>query len=439
MLIYPTLDLFSYDIRESLGLSEAEIDKKRQYFKNRLPVELGQTIDKFDDQGEYVELLGKNGIHKFENAVYTGYYYPVRLNDSYGLLLDCSCRDQQSSDNLQWVSGLKQVIEQKSAQKATLGQTWVFYASVLNVPLEEYDLIAQKCYRALLPDANWHKDKTGSSEFSSGRLFELWRETGEMEHIVIILFSNEKSAENLMRDFIQDELRWFWYRHKITWAYAQSQDLKGILKAKSAESDSLWEDFSNRKFDISVVLEKANTNFRYHLELLNGLAIQIPTIETNLLNYRRLTGKLAQKLPGLNFPNEFERRTTEKYLLQIQRDQATFTLQLDLIKNIVASIQAQETHRNVEHIAAVQTKVEWLEVFFISFYAAEFTHLMVELSHEKDSSEMWIIAFTAVWAGLVAFVGLKLSKHLKIDKHFWQTAALGIGIPLIWFLYWCVK
>lgn len=77
-------------------------------------------------------------------------------------------------------------------------------------------------YQALLPHANWDEDKTGIGEFSGGKLFELWQETGEMEHVIIILFTNEPIAAKLMPALIQDELRWFWYRHKITWAYAQS-------------------------------------------------------------------------------------------------------------------------------------------------------------------------------------------------------------------------
>lgn len=428
MLISPTLDLFSYDIRESLGLSEAEIDKNRQYFKSRLPAELGQIIDKFDAQGDYVELLGQTKIHRFEEDFYTGYYYPLRLNDSYGLLLDCSCRDTQSSDNLHWISGLKQCIEQKSAQKPTLGQTWVFYASVLNIPSEDYDLIAQKCYRALLPDANWYQDKTGSSEFTGGKLFELWQEGGEMSHVVIILFSNEQIAGDLMPKLIQDELRWFWYRHKITWAYNQSQCLKSVLKTKSVDIDRLLEDFYGEKFDSAAILKRANISFRYYLELINDLATQVPTIETNLLNYRKLTGKLAQSLPGLNFPNEFERRTTERYLIQIQRDYATFTLQLDLIKNLVASIQAQETHDSVNEIVSMQRKVEWLEVFFASYYACALTYYLASSAHFDLSYKAISVFLSPIIIGLLVLFSL----GLKPNRYQWLVIGLVIMFASIW-------
>jgi hypothetical protein len=438
MLIYPTLDRLIYDIREGLGQSEADVEKNRHYFKNKLPTEIAQQIDQFDIQGEYVELLGQSKIYRFEEAIYTGYYYPVRLNDSYSLLLDCSCRDPQSSDDLQWITGLKQCIEQKLTGKpATLGQTWVFYASVLNVPLEEYDIVAQKCYQALLPHADWYEDKTGASEFSGGKLFELWQETGETEHVIIILFANEKIAEKMMPALLQDELHWFWYRHKITWAYAQSRQLERLLKNKSIAINNLFDDFY-KKADI---LENANKTLQSYFELLNCFESQAHTIETNLYNYQKRISKLPQKIAGLNFPNQFEQRTKEKYLLQIQRDQATFGLQLELIKNILTSVQARETHHNVKHIAAVQTKVEWLEVFFISFYAAEFSHILVELSHNQDFLEMGIVIWTALLGGVAAFFGLKLKGHVKLDRHFWLTVVMiaiamlpliGLGIFHSW-------
>jgi hypothetical protein len=45
MLIYPTLDLFSYHIREGLGQAESEVEDNRQYFKQQLPAEIAQQID----------------------------------------------------------------------------------------------------------------------------------------------------------------------------------------------------------------------------------------------------------------------------------------------------------------------------------------------------------------------------------------------------------
>lgn len=91
---------------------------------------------------------------------------------------------------------------------------------MLNVLLEEYDTVAQKCYQALLPNAN------------------------------------EQIAGNLMPVLIQNELRWFWYHHKITWAYAQSRQLERLLKNKSIEINKLF--FDNFYRISANILENAN-------------------------------------------------------------------------------------------------------------------------------------------------------------------------------------
>jgi len=436
MSIYPTLYLFSYDLRDGLRQGESTIQENRDAFKRKLsqlPEELLQQIDELDTTGEVVELL-KDRIHKFYEATHTGFYYPVRLRDSYGLLIDYSGREAQSLENFQWIEELKNGIYQKLAgETASLGQTWVLYASVPNVPLGDYQTIAQKCYQTWLPRGNWDEDKMGASDFSGGQLFELEQEseTGEITHFIIILFSSEKTREDNAPLFIENELRRCLYRNKITRAYLQSQQVKQVLKINTVKIGNLLDDLSelpekNQRDKNAHILGKANTIFRNYFKSLNDLSVQMPTIETNLLNYRKWTSQLTQSLSGLNFPNEFERRTTEKYLPQIQRDQATFGLQLELIKNVVASVQAQETHHNVEHIAAVQKKVEWLEVFFVSFYAAEFTYIVIELLHQESHflKNFSAILVAAIFAGIAAFLGLNLKEHLRFDKRF--KMVLGI-------------
>ncbi len=437
-LIYPTLDLFLYDLREGLGQDDSEIAQKRDHFKRKLPVHLGPQIDLMDNSGnDTVELLGQQRFERFSEAHYEGYFYPVRLSDSYGLVIDGSDKDNQPSENLHWVAGLKQVIEQKlQGEKATLGQTWVFYASVMGVSLDDYDTIAQDCYRALMPNGDWFEDKTGETNIAEGKLFELW-DTQQESHVVIILFANESAVSKMVPELLRDELQLFWYRHKITWAYAQSRELKKLLKQETVAVQSCRAEFQQpeelqQSVDLSALLKKANNIFSRYVALLTGLESQRYTIETNLYNYRKRLVKLTQKT-GFNFPNLFAQEVEEKYLRQIQSDHASFSTQLKLMENIVASIHAQEMHKNVTHISEVQTKVEWLEMFFVSFYAAEFTHLVIELSHKQ--SNFWenfsAILVAAIFAGGAAFLGLGLRKHFKFNLHFWMISGIVLAGTLI--------
>src|ERR671933_533505 len=93
-IIYPTLDLFLYDLRNALGESQDELQANRDSFKKKLPEEVYNVLFQKDTvfEDDYIELLPKIKSFKTSSKPYSleGYYYPVRLNDMYGLLLDCS-------------------------------------------------------------------------------------------------------------------------------------------------------------------------------------------------------------------------------------------------------------------------------------------------------------------------------------------------------------
>ena len=70
-IIYPTLRLFLYDLRDGLGQSESEIAQMQENFKLKLPKTIRYLIDEnnksFD--ADYVELLGKKRIFTTSNKI----------------------------------------------------------------------------------------------------------------------------------------------------------------------------------------------------------------------------------------------------------------------------------------------------------------------------------------------------------------------------------
>lgn len=462
-LVDPTLDLFLYDLGESLGQTTADMKKKRDDFKCKLPAEIVSQIEPWVDQeGEYVELLGENKLlggkryHSFSEYKYEGYYYPVKLGDSYGLLLDCSPREQtQTCKNLQWVLDLKQFIEQKlQGEAATLGQTWVFYATVENASLEDYETIARNCYHALMSstspnDYGWEEDKIGESAFAGGKWFECWYPGHS--HVVILLFSKQEVLKKV-GDLIQDEMRLFGYRHKITWAYDQSRIFKKELKEEAQKIQKCREMFQNDG-DRPLLLKEANTVMSRYLSLLTGLESQGHTIETNLRNYQKRLVTLQRKIVCPDFPVAFKQEVEEKYLPQIRQDHASLSSWLKLIENVVASVQAHEMHRqahemhqNVHHIAAVQSKVEWLEVFFASYYAAALAHyISSDFGFTRASYGAWSVAGWAVLAGLLTLVGLQPWGHSQEGKtsryKWWGLVGIVMIMAVGWFMvgYLCFR
>ncbi len=199
-LIYPTLDLFLYDLREGLGQTEAEVTENRQNFQHKLLQTIDEQhfiqLDEHAFEPEYVELLGAQRHSDFESDIHEGYYYPVRLSDTYGLLLDCSVKAAQPETDLTWLNKLRVSVNDKlNDQTGTLGQTWMLSAQVHNVPAAEQETIAKRCYETLIPGADFADNKPRQSAFLGGCLFEFWRYASPEQttlsknhHMIIVLY-----------------------------------------------------------------------------------------------------------------------------------------------------------------------------------------------------------------------------------------------------------
>jgi len=362
-LIYPTLDLFLYDLRDGLGQSDEEIKHNRHHFKQKLPSSIDENLfEQRDDkyfEPEYVELLEKKTeslILKQELQIGDGYYYPVRLSDSYGLLLDCSLTLPQSVFDLSWLKDLQAMLNEKlNGQTGTLGQTWMFSAQLPKVQAEEaHEAIAKRCYEALIPSADYADNKIGSSEFIGGSLFEFWRytspeqtEISENHHVIIALYPDETAAKKAAL-FYPDWMRLLGYRHKMMWAYGQSRHLKQRLKEDTVKIQASIKELSfnsSKRFNgekLQQTLDKAwHILSRYTTEL-NRLDHQARTIEINQSNYqkrlRRIEEKAEQKLKLLEKLSETVR---DKYLLQVQKDHASLSPELKLLENLIEYIRAR--------------------------------------------------------------------------------------------------
>lgn len=456
-LIDPTLDLFLYDPREGLGELDEKIKSHREHFKAKLasvPAPIVAQIDEFDQKGESTALFGRENGKTFpfegenQSGKYEGYLWPTRLADSYGLLIDCSYLGEKSTEHLSsFVPDLKQIIEDKlNGEKATLGQTWVFYAVVADSTLDKYDIIAQTCYKALIPNANWLEHKTSESEFSEGKLFELWQESGEMTHVVIILFNNTPLARTFMTDHLnENQLHWFQCRHKITWAHSQSRQLKQQLKEGAVEIDGVYRNVLDQKEKIEAILESGNKVLHKYYRQLYDFGIQIQTIGMNLHNYQEHISKLHREIAGLQLSDKFEQRVKETYLPQLQREYAVFASELEVIKNLISTIQvretaiqAQETARNTHEIVKMQRKVEWLEVFFASYYAAVLVHyISKDFCFSHDYSK-WSIVGWAIIAPAIVLVTLVGLRNINLKE--WFVLGGVTLLAVVWFvLGYCLQ
>ncbi|MBE9151058.1 hypothetical protein [Coleofasciculus sp. LEGE 07092] len=335
-LIYPNLFCFVYDIKEGLGFNKEELRDAQANFAHRLPHLSYVFKNDHNFETEYHELLPTK-IDKFTDQEdgYTGYYYPVRLNDTYGLLVACSPpENSQIYSANQVIANLKKKIDDKLAdQPGTLGTTWVILAHLPENYHKDWSKVAQDCYQALMGNsdpqtpADWETDLVGQGKFLGGTLFELsqyhirpnlkyrshrkgsnfenYNSTSLAElqvsnHVLIELYPNYSAAKIASR-FNFDWIRLFCYRHKILFAYTQSRFIKQELKEGYRTIKEFMGLFQKER--------QSNPNLRqlkrkllqaqyslYHYSIdLNQFADQIRTMEVNLLNYERRVKVIQEK------------------------------------------------------------------------------------------------------------------------------------------------
>ncbi|MEI6445003.1 MAG: hypothetical protein WCO29_18215 [Nostocales cyanobacterium ELA583] len=156
-IIYPSIDLFLYDLKDGLGEDETKVDKNCENFCRKIygdldEKELQQKVGQFNKFKNFdatnIELL-ETRTRSFSSPL-DGYYYPLQVNDTYSLLVDYSGKldaNGKSNDQIQNLGDepflkLKEDINQRVGQQTgTIGQTWLLWGKLTshktNVEIEE--------------------------------------------------------------------------------------------------------------------------------------------------------------------------------------------------------------------------------------------------------------------------------------------------------------
>ncbi len=398
-IIFPTLDLFLYDLKDGLGEDETIIDSRCKAFCEKIFGDLDENTfnEKYAQikknrysEADGIDLL-ETRFREFDSPD-DGYYYPRQFGDTYALLIDYSGKlnannksdDKPQDINDKFFQKYKEEIINRISQKqdknnqlqsyesGTIGQTWLAWGKLEeNKSDTEIEDIAKELYTQIASNYNWDNDLIGKGELFGGKIFELWYHpeilnlTGkyfwdkfrtERHHVLIWLFPENISASDMRSHFktiSQDFIRLFQYRHKIVWAYYQSRFLKANLKQESIEiQDSintalnLQTKLNTGKLDLNQLQQTlANTLVSlsdYTIEL-NYLDDQIRTIKTNFDNYQYRLGKISQKHQASNLSclKEFSQSEiyAKKYLRQAETDYANLIPGLTVAQNLSDTLQ----------------------------------------------------------------------------------------------------
>ncbi|MGK7946971.1 MAG: hypothetical protein AB4058_21130 [Microcystaceae cyanobacterium] len=376
-LCYPTVDLFIYDLRSPLN-AQIGIDEYRQFFQSRFKEKLGNHA-KFiaaEEESAYsgYQTLLKPNFLKLETDELKGYFYPVLLNDTYGLLINASI-DNKTEPQL--IESSFPLIEQElnkygqNHEYLTIGQTQIL-SGWLTEGEAQIEQIAKDCYKSLGKSASqWSSILYGQGTFLTGHIFEIWKPISEYlePHVLIILFPDQETHDQAAKDlYFRDWIRLFCYRHKIMWTYSQSRTIKDILKNYYREVERITERLNDMPNDSSQ-LDKLQMRFQEIQSILDKftrdllkLNILKETIEINLDNYEQVSEIIkdkAGKESDLIFLDKFIKLTKDKYLEQINKDKTNMKLGLQLLESNIGALRSQieleksERERNFQNLVAL--------------------------------------------------------------------------------------
>lgn len=121
---------------------------------------------------------------------------------------------------------------------------------------------------------------------------------------------------------------------------------------------------------------------------------------------------------------------------QGQRVRESLALVQQTIADLDSSLQAERQGGMLAVLAETQNKVEWIEVFLISFYSAELTHLLGD-SFGLAHGYLGVVALGAMLiGGLVAAMMIRPWAHEsnRPPSQFWIASGITIGILVAFLL-----
>jgi hypothetical protein len=371
-LIYPTINLLQYNLREGLGNDEPTYLARSHSFYQKFLPDL-QDLEKYRKR--------EQSDREFNQLLYTdltafpyqllpkpsdGFYYPVQLGDTYALQLNYSGQfvdgkpNRQPQDYRTAVSNLDLAkISPPQLDVNSFGQTYLLTAFVEDYQVAELAEIAKSCDRQITGKTSTELARSISrGKLLGGELFEFWTPPQSLQggnfqkiiehhpHTIVWLFPTAKLDEinsKTIPSTYQDWIRLLHYRHKIFYAYYQSQELKQKLKsaniATSEIATSLIE--SRSLHHLQRLLLDTLAKFQSYGENVQALADQQQTIDTNRENYRSHCEAMIAKDPNqsLQFLLEFETKYGDKYQRQITADRAHLDSGLHVLENLSHTIQ----------------------------------------------------------------------------------------------------
>lgn len=350
----PNLNLFSYTLKHGLGVSEETTYKTYREYLESLSKKVQQVLNITISQNIQQNFLS---IEQRELAVLpftgtlnkhpiSGQYCQWTLEDNYQLLLDSYVNESYSeSQVIELVKSLKLLTSQEP-ELGNLGQTWMLSGWLESGSDLDKEDLARKAYYALFKQESEPED-TGI--FLGGKVFEFCGENWESDqHLLVFFYPDENATQKAAKDFYIDWLDLLCYRHKILWAYKNSQILKERLLKNYNQIVSINHLEQLNLDELCTTMGKLS---EFTISL-NYLELQYSTIEVNLEKYDRKLQEIrsnTRRFDNLNFLENFHQKAQEKYPKQIRKDLDNFRPCLEVLRSLTDTIRGTVEIRQAQN------------------------------------------------------------------------------------------
>ncbi|MEG3880622.1 hypothetical protein QT972_24990 [Microcoleus sp. herbarium7] len=452
-LIYPTVDLFVYDLADGIGQNDDKISQNRQQFwqkiyGDKISESQLETLKQAETEtAEYIELLGDKKFAAFESPL-DGYAYPVKIGDTYAAQFDLSGKIEPDEDKkfapkeidcLEW---LKQQVISRVNPPATIGQSWLVWGQLT---ADDQDVLetAKNCYSKLniFPNSKWDRDLKSTKKFLNADFYELWLPPGDRGnigqnyHVLICLFpyNNGKPIREInptVAKLYVHLLRLFAFRNKVIWAYTQSRQLKADLKDAARTIQQIVTQLPNQvnapKVDLQELqqsLVDSLTIFSVYANYISRLEEQENTIKTNLKNYKRRLETIGKEMgsdaEAFKFMASFSDFAKEKYVWQVAADNRSLTAGLRLLENAIQTIEGiiEIERAKGDRALNVTIGVVGVGIGISGVYASTYaSQIESPASPQKSMDVNAVFGLSIGWgivAGAIVFALIKIGKNWR--------------------------
>jgi acetolactate synthase small subunit len=451
-LIYPTVDLFVYDLADGIGQNEEKISQNRQQFwqkiyGDKISASQLETLKQAETEtADYIELLGKNNLVEFESPL-DGYAYPVKIGDTYAAQFDLSGKIEPDADKkfapkeIECLEWLKIKVISRVNPPATIGQSWLVWGQ-LTADNQDALATAKNCYiKLLFPNAKWERDLKAEGKFLGADFYELWLPPGDRgkieqnHHVLICLFPYNGGqaigdiSKTVAKLYVH-LMRLFAFRNKVIWAYTQSRQLKADLKAAARTIQDiikqLQEQVNAPKVDLKKLqqsLVNSLTIFSSYANCISRLEQQENTIKTNLKNYKRRLETIGKEM-GIDanefkFMANFSDFAQEKYVWQVKADNRSLSAGLRLLENAIETIEGIIEIERAKSDRTLNVTIGTVGVgigisgVYASTYASQIESPASPQKSMDVNAVFWLSIGWGIVAGAIVFALIKIGKNWR--------------------------